>query len=99
MPRRRLTDSGDTLAEHRLARARADRVRDEMIDRGLAASAIASVWDWQFVVKEPRVTLWVFDLPEGPRLQGHAARASRPRRRGRTHDERGAVGRGGRPTR
>lgn len=63
-------DSGDTLAEHRLARARADRVRDEMIGRGLAASAIASVWDWQFVVKEPRVTLWIFDLPKGSDCKG-----------------------------
>ncbi len=62
--------SGDALAAHRLARARAERVQKEMVDRGLAATAIAGVWDWQFVVKQPRVTLWVFDLPEGSDCKG-----------------------------
>lgn len=57
--------SGDALAAHRLARARAERVQKEMVDRGLPATAIAGVWDWQLVLKEPRVTLWIFDLPEG----------------------------------
>ena len=56
---------GDTLAAHRLARARADRVQAALVGRGLPQNAIASVWDWQFAVREPRVTLWVFRLAEG----------------------------------
>lgn len=58
-------NDGETLAAHRLARARADRVQAALIGRGLPASSIASVWDWQFAVREPRVTLWVFRLAEG----------------------------------
>jgi outer membrane protein OmpA-like peptidoglycan-associated protein len=71
-------DAGDTLAEHRLARARADRVQRIMVDHGLAATAIASVWDWQFVVKEPRVTLWIFDLPTGSDCKGTRLDHPRP---------------------
>lgn len=56
---------GDTLVAHRLARARADRVQAALTGRGLPASSIASVWDWQFSVREPRVTLWAFRLAEG----------------------------------
>lgn len=56
---------GETLAAHRLARARADRVQAALTGRGLPASSIASVWDWQFAVREPRVTLWVFRLAAG----------------------------------
>lgn len=56
---------GDTLVAHRLARARADRVQAALAERGLPASSIASVWDWQFSVREPRVTLWAFRLAEG----------------------------------
>lgn len=56
---------GDTLVAHRLARARADRVQAALTGRGLPASSIASVWDWQFAVREPRVTLWSFRLAEG----------------------------------
>ena len=56
---------GDTLAAHRLARARADRVQAALVQRGLPQNSIASVWDWQFAVREPRVTLWVFRLAEG----------------------------------
>ncbi|HMR30788.1 MAG TPA: hypothetical protein PKA09_07520, partial [Geminicoccus sp.] len=56
---------GETLAAHRLARARADRVQAALTGRGLPAGSIASVWDWQFAVREPRVTLWVFRLAEG----------------------------------
>lgn len=56
---------GETLAAHRLARARADRVQAALTERGLPASSIASVWDWQFAVREPRVTLWVFRLAAG----------------------------------
>lgn len=62
--------SGESLAAHRLARARADRIQQAMVERGLQASAIASVWDWQFLVKEPRVTLWVFRLHEGDDCEG-----------------------------
>ncbi len=62
--------SGESLAAHRLARARADRIQQAMVERGLQASAIASVWDWQFLVKEPRVTVWVFRLHEGDDCEG-----------------------------
>ena len=48
---------GDTLASHRLARARAERVQEALSLHGIPASAVASVWDWQFLVREPRVTL------------------------------------------
>lgn len=71
----------EALSAHRLARARADRIHRALIERGLQASAIASVWDWQFVVKEPRVTLWVFHLQQGEDCQGkplEAARAGAP---------------------
>ncbi len=61
---------GDALEAHRLARARADKVQTMLIDLGLPAAAIASVWDWQFLVKEPRVTLWVFRLNEGEDCKG-----------------------------
>ncbi|MCB2056178.1 MAG: hypothetical protein KDE35_18310 [Geminicoccaceae bacterium] len=61
---------GETLAAHRLARARADRIQSELIALGLPASAIASVWDWQFLVEEPRVTLWIFRLHEGEDCDG-----------------------------
>jgi outer membrane protein OmpA-like peptidoglycan-associated protein len=55
----------DTLKAHRLARARADAVQASLIAGGLPAKAIASVWDWQFMVREPRATLWVFRLTPG----------------------------------
>jgi outer membrane protein OmpA-like peptidoglycan-associated protein len=55
----------DTLGAHRLARARADAVQASLIADGLPAKAIASVWDWQFMVREPRATLWVFRLTPG----------------------------------
>jgi hypothetical protein len=58
-------EGDDTLAAHRLARARADRVQRLLGEKGLPASAVASVWDYQFLVREPRVTLWVFRLREG----------------------------------
>jgi outer membrane protein OmpA-like peptidoglycan-associated protein len=56
---------GDTLAAHRLARARAERVQKALAEKGLPANAVAGVWDWQFLVREPRVTLWVFSMREG----------------------------------
>ncbi|MEO1019024.1 MAG: OmpA family protein [Pseudomonadota bacterium] len=56
-------DGGEEALEaHRLARARADRVQSVLIDAGLPRKAIASVWDWQFTITEPRVTLWTFSL-------------------------------------
>jgi hypothetical protein len=60
----------DTLNAHRLARARADAVQASLIGGGLPAKAIASVWDWQFMVPEPRVTLWVFELTAGEDCEG-----------------------------
>ncbi|MDH3664937.1 MAG: hypothetical protein OEU92_33815, partial [Alphaproteobacteria bacterium] len=55
----------ETTDIHRLARARADTIQASLIDNGLPANSIASVWDWRFMVKEPRVTLWVFRLTAG----------------------------------
>jgi outer membrane protein OmpA-like peptidoglycan-associated protein len=60
----------DTLAAHRLARSRADAVQASLIGGGLPAKAIASVWDWQFLVREPRATLWVFRLVQGEDCEG-----------------------------
>lgn len=66
---------GDTLAAHRLARARADRLQAALIRRGLPQDAIASVWDWQFFVPESRATLWVFELVPGEDCDGRALAA------------------------
>jgi hypothetical protein len=63
-------EGDDTLAAHRLARARADHVQRLLGEKGLPASAVASVWDYQFLVREARVTLWVFNLREGEDCQG-----------------------------
>jgi hypothetical protein len=60
----------DTLKAHRLARSRADAVQASLIGGGLPAKAIASVWDWQFMVREPRATLWVFELTAGEDCEG-----------------------------
>ena len=60
----------DTLNAHRLARSRADAVQASLIDGGLPAKAIASVWDWQFMVREARATLWVFRLTPGEDCEG-----------------------------
>jgi hypothetical protein len=60
----------DSLAAHRLARSRADAVQASLIGGGLPAKSIASVWDWQFMVPEPRATLWVFRLTEGEDCDG-----------------------------
>jgi hypothetical protein len=65
----------DTLNAHRLARARADAVQATLIGGGLPAKAIASVWDWQFMVAEPRVTLWVFELTAGEDCEGRPLHA------------------------
>ena len=53
---------GGTLAAHRLARARAERVQELMTAQGLPAKSIASVWDWQFSTPESRATVWFFAL-------------------------------------
>jgi hypothetical protein len=64
----------DTLNAHRLARARADAVQASLIGGGLPAKAIASVWDWQFMVPAPRATLWVFELTAGEDCDGRPLR-------------------------
>jgi hypothetical protein len=69
---------GDTLTAHRLARARADGVQAALTARGLPAASIASVWDWQFAVRQPRVTLWVFRLAQGDDCEGHAIAQPEP---------------------
>ncbi len=61
---------GDTLAAHRLARARADRVQAMLAGLGMPQPAVASVWDWQFLVQESQVTLWVFSLNVGDDCEG-----------------------------
>lgn len=61
---------GETLAAHRLARARSEAVQTALIRGGLPAASVASVWDYQFTVREPRVTLWVFRLPAGDECSG-----------------------------
>ena len=74
----------ETADIHRLARARADTIQASLVENGLPASSIASVWDWRFMVQEPRVTLWVFrlttgddceDIPTGIRATEHVAEA------------------------
>ena len=65
----------DTLNAHRLARSRADAVQASLIGGGLPAKAIASVWDWQFMVREPRATLWVFELTAGEDCEGGSCTA------------------------
>ncbi len=55
----------ETADIHRLARARADTIQTSLIDNGLPAASIASVWDWRFMVQKARVTLWVFRLTSG----------------------------------
>ncbi len=68
----------DTLNAHRLARARADAVQASLIAGGLPAKAIASVWDWQFMVREPRATLWVFRLTPGEDCDGKPLESAAP---------------------
>jgi hypothetical protein len=60
----------DTLNAHRLARSRAEAVQASLIGGGLPAKAIASVWDWQFMVRAPRATLWIFQLTAGEDCEG-----------------------------
>jgi outer membrane protein OmpA-like peptidoglycan-associated protein len=60
----------DPLAPHRLARARADGVRAVLLQRGLPEGSVASVWDWQLGLREPRVTVWLFQLSRGEDCDG-----------------------------
>jgi outer membrane protein OmpA-like peptidoglycan-associated protein len=64
----------DTLNAHRLARSRADAVQASLIERGLPAKAIASVWDWQFMAREARATVWIFQLTAGEDCEGRPLR-------------------------
>ncbi|MGI9434823.1 MAG: hypothetical protein ACR2Q4_08355 [Geminicoccaceae bacterium] len=59
------TRDRETLEIHRLARARADAIQKSLVGYGLPADSIASVWDWKFLVREARATLWVFRLAAG----------------------------------
>ena len=61
---------GDTLAAHRLARARSETVSAALLRAGLPADAVTTVWDRQFTAREPRVTLWMFARPAGDDCSG-----------------------------
>ena len=61
---------GDTLAAHRLARDRADGIQALLAGFGMPQPAVASVWDWQFLVQASQVTLWVFSLAVGDDCDG-----------------------------
>lgn len=60
----------DALDGHRLARARADAIQGRLINLGLPAASIASVWDWQFQVRNASATLWLFELAKGDDCEG-----------------------------
>lgn len=70
---------GDPLAAPALARSRADLVRAALILGGLPPEAVAAVSDYQFTVREPRVTLWLFRVADtaecGQPPQAEVARA------------------------
>ncbi len=61
---------GDTLAAHRLARARAEAIGARLQRAGLPGDAVSSAWDRQFAVREPRVTLWIFSQAPGQDCAG-----------------------------
>ncbi len=65
-----VTRDGDTLSAHRLARARADNIQATLAGLGMPQAAVASVWDWQFLVEQSQVTLWVFNLTVGDECSG-----------------------------
>lgn len=71
-------EESDTLSAHRLARSRADAIQATLIAGGLPAKSIASVWDWQFLVREPQATLWVFRLTEGEDCEGTPLEGAQP---------------------
>jgi outer membrane protein OmpA-like peptidoglycan-associated protein len=61
---------GDTLAAHRLARARAEAIGARLQRAGLPGDAVSSAWDRQFAVREPRATLWIFSQVPGQDCAG-----------------------------
>lgn len=61
---------GDTLPAQDLAQARAELVQRALVAAGLPAEAIAAVSDYRFTVREPRVTLWIFELDRGADCAG-----------------------------
>jgi outer membrane protein OmpA-like peptidoglycan-associated protein len=61
----------ETADIHRLARARADTIQGTLIESGLPATSIASVWDWRFMIQQSRATLWVFRLTVGDDCEDH----------------------------
>lgn len=69
---RKETRDRETLAIHRLARARADTIQKSLVGHGLPADSIASVWDWKFIVRDARATLWVFRLTAGDDCENKA---------------------------
>ncbi len=69
------TTGRDTVDIHRLARARADAIQGTLTQNGLPAESIASVWDWQFMVRDARATLWVFRLAAGEDCEDKALKA------------------------
>ncbi len=62
--------SEDRMASHRLARERADQIQAYLGDHGLTQADIANVWDWQFLIPEPRATVWAFRLIAGEDCDG-----------------------------
>ena len=67
---------GDTLAAHRLARIRAEAIRDRLVGAGLPGGAVSTAWDRQFAVREPRVTLWIFSQVPGQDCTGAPLRGA-----------------------
>jgi hypothetical protein len=65
-----LARDGDTLSAHRLARERADNIQASLAELGMPKAAVASVWDWQFLLPRSEVTLWVFSLTVGDDCDG-----------------------------
>lgn len=61
---------GDEIAAQKLAQARAEAVRTVLAEAGLPRSAVAAVADYGFSLREPRVTLWLFELPRGTDCTG-----------------------------
>lgn len=74
----RAADATDPLGGHRLARDRADALRERLLARGLPSNAVASVWDWQHGLRDARVTLWTFRLLEGEDCTGEPLPGPRP---------------------
>lgn len=56
-------DAG-ALGVHRLARERAEAVRDHLAARGLPAGRIAAVWDFTLAFRERGALVWLFRLDD-----------------------------------